>query len=61
MIRKSAHKDQDNPPGQIVNRPTHFEKPLEMSIEEYKDVTDCFYYCVTSCTCVDHCRNQEKK
>lgn len=33
MIRKSAHKDIENPPGQVVN---HFELPLEKAIKEYQ-------------------------
>ena len=32
MIRKSAHKDTVNPPGQIVN----FEKPVIKEITEYQ-------------------------
>lgn len=40
MIRKRAEKETDpnKYPGQIINRPpSHFEKPLEKAIEEYKD------------------------
>lgn len=36
MIRKWCVKDVEHPPGQIINRPPHFEIPLVRSINEYK-------------------------
>jgi hypothetical protein len=39
MIRKRPEKETDPAkyPGQIVNRPSHFEKPLVKEVEEYKE------------------------
>ncbi len=41
-FRKRPELDTTNPPGQIVNRPSHMEQPLVKSVQDYCDTEEMF-------------------